>query len=27
VPPIDARANGLYRSKAHVAGVSVGYQF
>jgi len=27
VPPIDARANGLYRSNAHVVGVSLGYGF
>jgi long-chain fatty acid transport protein len=27
VPPIDARANGLYRSIAHVIGVGVGYGF
>jgi long-chain fatty acid transport protein len=26
VPPVDARANGLYRSNAHVIGVSVGYR-
>ncbi len=26
-PPIDARANGHYRSHAHVFGVSAGYQF
>lgn len=25
-PPVDARANGLYRSNAHVIGVSVGYR-
>jgi long-chain fatty acid transport protein len=27
VPPIDARANGSYRSTAHVLGVSVGHMF
>jgi long-chain fatty acid transport protein len=27
VPPIDARANGRYRSAAHVLGVSMGYTF
>jgi long-chain fatty acid transport protein len=27
VPLIDARANGRYRSTAHVLGVSVGYAF
>jgi long-chain fatty acid transport protein len=27
VPPIDARANGSYRSTAHVLGVSVGHTF
>jgi long-chain fatty acid transport protein len=26
VPPIDARANGLYRSNAHVIGLSLGYR-
>ena len=26
-PPIDARANGSYRSHAHVVGVSAGYRF
>lgn len=26
-PPVDARANGLYRSNAHVIGVSVEYRF